>query len=57
MSEDLAAIRANLAYAARLAKKEGKINETWTNNGKVFVKERQDSKPKRVNKVSEIPNI
>lgn len=40
VSEDLTRLRAHLAYKARLLKKAGKIRDTWTWDGKVYIQNR-----------------
>ena len=41
VKEDLTAILAQLAYQARILRKEEKLSDTWTVNGKVVVKDQQ----------------
>ena len=40
--DDLIKARANLYYKARLSKKNNQISETWTHDGKVLIKDRQN---------------
>ena len=42
INEDLTAYRAQIAAAARLLKKERKINDTWTASGNIMVKTLQN---------------
>ena len=37
--------------------KEGKTFQTWTYDSKEFVKAAQNTKPKRINHVDEIPGL
>ena len=39
LNEDLTGIRAKLAREARVLKKSGKIDDTWTFNGNVMIKD------------------
>ena len=41
-NEDLTAIRASLAYDSRMLKKQKKIHDCWTTNGKILIKDRAD---------------
>ena len=39
INEDLTARRASLAYVTRQLKKSGKINDSWTHDGKILIKD------------------
>ena len=39
ISEDLTRTRAKMAYLARMKKREGKITDTWTADGKIVIKD------------------
>ena len=42
INEDLTKFRANLARDARVLRISGLINETWTQYGKIIVKDKQN---------------
>ncbi|KAK6168786.1 hypothetical protein SNE40_019967 [Patella caerulea] len=42
INEDLTKVRSNLAFQARQLQKEKKIQSTWTSDGIIFVKKRDD---------------
>jgi hypothetical protein len=48
-------MRSNLAYLARKSLKQKKINQTWTADGKVFVKLTEGGGPKRLLDASQLP--
>jgi hypothetical protein len=56
VQDDLTLYRSNLAFLARKAVKEKKIQMTWVTGNKVFIKPDEESAPKRVNLPSEIPS-
>jgi hypothetical protein len=55
ISDVLTPHRMNLAYLARKAVRENKVNQTWVYDGKVFTKTTAEAKPKRINTASDIP--
>ena len=54
--DDLTAYRSNLAYLCRQAVKKGHAHQTWTSDGKVFVKKKEASKPAIIRRTSDIPD-
>lgn len=38
INDDLTALNANLAYKGRALKKDGKIEDTWTHEGRIYIK-------------------
>jgi hypothetical protein len=48
INEDLTPRRSQLAYKARKKVKEGKAKQTWTADGKVFIKKTTEGKPTRI---------
>ena len=55
LSDDLTSYRNNLAYLARQAVKQNKLNQTWVSNSKVFVKVKADDSPKVLKSPKGIP--
>ena len=55
INDDLTLYRSKLAYYARVAVKEGHIAQTWCYDSKVFIKEEEGGKPKRITQKSDIP--
>ena len=53
--DDLTLYRSRLAYLARQAVKKNKVTQTWTHNCKVFIKIKQDDRPRRVSRPEDIP--
>ena len=56
INDDLTVLRSGLAYKAREAMRAGKIEKTWTHDGKVFVKKRGIERPIRIISSKELPN-
>ena len=54
ISEDLTPYKAKLFYQARKAVKDGHANLTWTMDGKIFIKKRKESPPKRIDNIENI---
>ena len=57
INEDLTLHRGKLFYQARLKKKSGKLNSTWTQNGTVMVKIDADGSPYAVNNYAELKEL
>jgi EAL domain-containing protein (putative c-di-GMP-specific phosphodiesterase class I) len=55
LSDDLTQHRSNLAYLARRAVKNSKINQTWTADGKVFYKTTEDAPARRLMEAKQLP--
>lgn len=54
LNDDLTQARGLLAYKAREAVRANKIHLTWTFDGKIFVKDSAESKPRRVKNEADI---
>ncbi len=57
INEDLTLHRGKLFYQARLKKKAGRLNATWTQNGTVIVKIDADGTPCAVNNYAELKGL
>jgi hypothetical protein len=55
LGDDLTKHRSDIAYHARQAVKQGKINQTWVTGGNVFVKMTAKAKPTKINTIGDIP--
>ena len=55
MTDDLTKLRSNLAYQARQAVRKNQIHQTWVSEGKVFVKEKENSRTKRISDKTQLP--
>ena len=55
ISDDLTKRRSELAFAARNAVRDGKINMTWVYDSKVFVKKNRTDRPTVVSDIKDIP--
>lgn len=55
ISDDLTLLRNNIAFLARGAVKEKKAVQTWTYDGKVFLKIKEGEKPIRIRHPEDIP--
>ena len=55
LSDDLTPYRSRLAFLARSAVKEERINQTWVFDGKIFIKITKDSKPRVIKHPQDIP--
>ena len=55
ISDDLTLLRNNLAFLARRAVKEKKAVQTWTYDGKIFLKIKEGAKPTRIRHPEDIP--
>ena len=56
LSDDLTKRRSELAYAARQAVKNGKINMTWVHDSKIFTKKKANDKPSILYDIEDLPN-
>ena len=43
ISEDLTAKKSNLLYKARILRREGKIKQCWSYNGRIYIKMKDDT--------------
>ena len=57
ISDDLTPYRLKLEYQARKTVREGRASQTWTFDGKVFLKEHEDDKPRVIKTPSDIPTV
>ena len=48
LTDDLTPYRSRIAYLARNAVKNEHAHQTWTTDGKIFIKKGQNSAPKRI---------
>jgi vacuolar-type H+-ATPase subunit I/STV1 len=56
LSDDLTKRRSGLAFAARKAVRDRKINLTWVHDGKVFVKKTESDKPRVITCSDDLPH-
>ena len=56
IGDDLTLLRNNTAYLARKAVKEKRAAQTWTFDGKIFLKVKEGEKPIRIITPEDIPN-
>ena len=57
INDDLTPNRAQLGYQARQGVKAGKLLQTWTFDGKIFVKMNGESSGKLVKSLKDLPAI
>jgi vacuolar-type H+-ATPase subunit I/STV1 len=56
LSDDLTAHRSKLAYLARAAVKAGKAHASWVADSKIFLKIKDNDRPKKIGSVKDLPN-
>jgi hypothetical protein len=55
ISEDLTSRRAELAYRARRAVRDNLAVQTWTTGGSIFIKLKENGKPKKIDTEDDLP--
>ena len=55
LADALTPYRMSLAYSARQAMKERKIDATWVNDGNIYVKRRGKDRPEIIKSIKDLP--